>query len=123
MAIEKGKLFERTRERWPLAVRVVPADGMPCFKSEPSLVEVYRAIEAYCEPTGERTADDEWTALANWSFHQALWTLAERSNLERDIQRDEVTFEMFDERMRSNLSDECWNAERIEYEESTSRFH
>lgn len=123
MAIEKRKLFERTRERWPLIVRVVPTDGVPCFEAEPSLVEVYRAIEAYCEPTGERTAEDEWTGLANWSFHQALSAVAERSASERYIHREEVTFEMFDERMRSNLSDDCWIAERKEYEENPSRFH
>lgn len=54
--------------------------------------------------------------------HQALWALAERSG-ERQLGRDEVNFEMFDERMRDNLSQECWDAERLEYEESPSRFH
>ena len=123
MAIEKRKLFERARDRWPSVVRVVPTDGVPRFNAEPSLVEVYRAIEEACEPPGEWTSEDEWTGLANWSFHQALWALAEQSSSERAIDREDVTFEMFDERMRSNLSDDCWAAERLEYEESPSRFH
>jgi hypothetical protein len=123
MAIEKMKLFERTRERWPATVRVVPTDGVPSFETTPSLVEVHDAVEASCETAGEWTAHDEWTGLANWSFHQALWAPAERSASERHIHREEVTFEMFDERMRFNLSDDCWSAERAEYDESHSRFH
>lgn len=123
MAIDKWKLFERTRGRWPPNVRVVPTAGVPCFKTTPNLVDVYAAIEASCEPKGEWAAEDEWTQLANWSFHQALWALAENSGAEKHINREQVTFEMFDEQMRLNLSDDCWNAERTEYEESPSRFH
>ncbi|WP_152414756.1 hypothetical protein [Blastomonas sp. AAP53] len=121
MVIEKAKLFENTRERWPATVYVRPSKGVLCFVAEPSLVDVYEAVEGSCAPSGEWTAEDEWTHLANWSFHQALWALAERS-AERQLHRNDVTFHMFDERMRFNLSDECWNAERIEYEESPSRF-
>ncbi len=122
MAIDKAKLFERTRERWPLTVHVRPINGVPCFVAEPCLVDIHEAIEASCAPSGEWTAEDEWTGLANWSFHQALWSLAERSE-EGQLHRDEVTFLMFEECMRSNLSDESWKAERLEYEESPSRFH
>ena len=118
MAIEKLKLLERTRERWPTNVRVCPRDGVPCFEADPSLVDLYRAIEAACEPKGDWTAEDEWTKLANWSFHQALWAIAERSG-ERQIYRDEVTFEMFDKYMKENLSgDDCWIEQRVEYERS-----
>lgn len=122
MAIEKARLLERTRKRWPLTIRVVPKDGVPCFEAEPCLNEVYQAIEASCEPAGEWTAEDNWVHVANWSFHQALWGLAERSG-ERNLSRSEVTFEMFDHCMRENLSDGCWDAERLEYEESPSLFH
>jgi hypothetical protein len=122
MAIDKAKLFERTRERWPLTVRVRPTNGVPPFDTQPCLVDVHGVIEASCAPAGEWTAEDEWIALANWSFHQALWALAEGSG-ERHLHRDQVTFDMFDECMRSNLSDDCWNAERLEYKESPSRFH
>lgn len=123
MAIEKSKLYERTRRRWPSAFRVIPAHGVPGFESEPNLLEVYQAIEAGCQPAGERAAEDEWTGLANWSFHQALWGLAKESVCERDIRREEVTFEMFDTRMRDNLSLDCWAAERGDYDDSPSRFH
>jgi hypothetical protein len=54
---------------------------------------------------------------------QALWAVADQLTGERDLDRDEVTFEMFDERMRSNLADDCWVAERHQYEESPLRFH
>lgn len=122
MAIDKVKLFERTKERWPLAVHVRPIDGAPCFVAEPCLVDVHAAIEASCAPSEEWTAEDDWTGLANWSFHQALWSLAEHSE-EGLLHRDEVTFLMFEECMRDNLSDESWKTERLEYEESPSRFH
>ena len=123
MAIEKKNLLERTRERWPLVVRVVPKDGVPSFESEPCLVAVYRTIEEACEPTGEWTAEDEWTNLANWAFHQAPFALAEQSVSEKHLRREDVPFEMFDEWMRFNLSNDCWSAERDEYEESPLRFH
>ncbi|MDO9490497.1 MAG: hypothetical protein Q7J32_19170 [Sphingomonadaceae bacterium] len=124
MAIDKNRLFERARERWPLVFRVMPVEGVPCFESKPCIAEVYRDIEASSQPEGEGTPADEWKALAHWSFHQALWALAQQVEWERDLHRDEVTFEMFDEWIRSNLAgDDCWRAERQEYEESPSRFH
>ena len=122
MAIEKTKLFEQTRERWPLTVHVLPTNGVPCFEAVPSLVDVYRTIEVSCEPEGEWRAEDEWIGIANWSFHQALWALAESSS-QRHLHREEVTFEMFDKCMRENLSEDCWKVERLEYEESPSLFH
>jgi hypothetical protein len=122
MAIEKTRLFERTRGRWPLTVHVVPKEGVRCFEATPCLNEVYRTIEASSKPAGEWTAEDNWTHVANWSFHQALWTLAERPD-ERHLDRNEVTFDMLDRCIRENLSDDCWDAERLEYEESPSLFH
>ena len=122
MVLEKTKLFEQARGRWPLTVRVFPKHGTPCFEAKPCLGDVYRDIETSCEPVGDWTAEDEWTKLANWSFHQALWALAEGAG-ERLLHRNEVTFMMFDECMRENLTDDCWGAERIQYEESPSRFH
>lgn len=123
MAVEKIRLFEFARERWPLTMRVLPTNGFPSFASKSNLYDVYRAIEAACEPKGEWTAEDEWTGLANWSFHQALWLLAEQSTAERIVYRDEVSFEMFDARMRANLLDDGWIAERQKYEDRPLRFH
>jgi hypothetical protein len=123
MAIEKRKLFESTRERWPSFVEVVPADGLPSFKTTPNLTDIYTAVEAACESASERTAEDEWIGLANWSFHQALWVLAENLGLQGKVFREDVTFEMFDAQMRSNLSDDCWRLERLEYEGSPSRIN
>src|SRR4051794_4382573 len=106
MAIEKRKLFEQARDRWPLTVNVVPTDGDPRFHAKPSLFDIYSGIEASCEPEGVRTAEDEWTGLANWSFCQAVSALAEGATAERELHREEVTFEMFDEWMCFNLSDD-----------------
>ncbi|MCH4891850.1 hypothetical protein GO308_01840 [Sphingomonas sp. SFZ2018-12] len=118
MALEKIKLFERTRDRWPLNVHIRPKDGVPCFEANPCLVDVYRNIEADCEPTEDWTPEDEWTNLANWAFHQALCLIAESSE-EGQLRRDQVTFEMFDKCMKENLwGDDCWIAERVEYEAS-----
>jgi hypothetical protein len=77
MAIDKMKLFESTRDRWPESIRITPTNGVPTFEAEPELVAVYRKIENACDPTGEWTANDEWNQLANWAFNQALWALAE----------------------------------------------
>ena len=118
MAIDKMRLFERTRDRWPQSFRITPTDGVPGFEAEPSLVAVYDSIEEACELTGERTQSDEWTQVANWAFHQALWALAKAATTERLISRQDVTFPMFDDCMRSNLSDESWDEERREYEDS-----
>ncbi len=123
MAIDKMKLFESTRDRWPLSFRVTPADRVPSFKAEPELVAVYRSIEESCNPIGERTQSDEWIQVANWAFHQALWAVAEDGATERVVRREDVTFAMFDYWMRSNLSDESWDEERQEYDDSPSRFH
>lgn len=122
VVIDKWKLFERAREPWPQSVRVVPTERQPGFEAEPKLVAVYRSIEASCDPTGEWTDSDNWTSVANWSFHQALWKLAGQATTETLILRDDVTFEMFDYWMRFNLSDDDWSAQRQEYEDSPSRF-
>lgn len=123
MTVEKGILFEQTKGRWPRRIRVFPTSRFPFFYAEPCLVDVHSRIQAACDPKGEWSKDDEWTGLANWSFHQALWTVAQQSKTERDIDCDEVTFEMFDECMRSNLLSESWADERRQYEESPLRFH
>lgn len=112
MAIDKTKLFESTKERWP-EVSIGPSNG----------VAIYRAIEEACEPTGEYTQKDEWTQLANWAFHQAIGTLADDTASGKVVRKEEVTFDLFDEWMRFNLADDCWEAERREYEASPSRFH
>jgi hypothetical protein len=123
MAFDKMKLFESTKNRWPSSFRVTPSDGVPSFEAEPELVAVYNLIEEACEPAEERTHADEWTQLANWAFHQALWVLARHTATESVIHREDVTFEQFDHWIRLNLSDESWVEERREYEDSPSLFH
>ena len=116
-------MFESTRERWPESFFVHPKDGTPAFDSEPNLVAVHHLIEDSCRPSGEWTQDDEWTHLAIWAFHQALWALAEKATTAKSVSRDDVTFDMFDHFLRSNLSHECWDKERQEYEASPLRIH
>jgi hypothetical protein len=123
MAIDKMKLFETTRKRWPQNFQITPTDEVPGFRAEPQLVSVFDTIDESCNPLDEWTQADNWTSVANWSFHQALWNLAKQQATEGLIRRDDVTFEMFDVWMRSNLTDESWTAERQEYEASPSRFH
>lgn len=122
MAINKWKLFEEARERWPQRFQIIPTDGSPCFEADPELVAVYRSIEDTCTPSGAWSPSDEWAKLANWSFNQALWQIAEQVSEERFVLREEVSFDAFDHWMRFNLSDEMWMAERQEYDASPSRF-
>jgi len=100
-------------------MRALPTNGYPPFVTEPCLVDIHRNIEAAFGPKGEWTEEDNWTHLANWSFHQALWAVVDQSKVEQDVYRDEVAFEMFDKRMRTNLAIEHWADERREYEENT----
>jgi hypothetical protein len=117
MAIDKMKLFESAQERWPLSFRVASSDG----NNNPNLTDVYRTIEASCDPIGGWTPADNWTQLANWAFHQALFQLAQEADAESDIHRQSVTFARFDHWMRFNLSDDGYTAEREEYESSPLR--
>ena len=121
MVVNKWKLFEEARERWPRRFKVTPTDGSPCFEADPELAAVYQSIEVSCNPTGAWTQRDEWTKLANWSFNQAFWQIAEQVPEERFVLREEVSFDAFDHWMRFNLSDEMWAAERQEYDASPSR--
>jgi hypothetical protein len=81
MAIDKMKLFESTRDRWPTSFRISPNTRMLCFEARPELVAVYDAIGKSCTPTGE------WTQLANWAFRQALRAVAKYVTTERAIRR------------------------------------
>jgi hypothetical protein len=64
MAVEKSRLFEQAKDRWPRRMRVSPTSGFPPFDAEPSLVDVHNDIQAACDPKGEWTEEDEWTGLA-----------------------------------------------------------
>ncbi len=92
MAIERRRLFEEAKARWPILIRVFPTHGFPPFDAKPRLVDVYNDIQASCDPKGDWTEEDEWTSLANWSFHHALWAVTEQTRTERDVDRDEVAF-------------------------------
>ena len=122
MVVDKMKLFEDARKRWPCRFRITPTDGTPRFEADPALAAVYQSIEASCNPVGVWTAGDEWRKLANWSFHQALWQVAEHVSEERSVHREEVSFDAFDHWMRFNLSDEMWKQEREAYEASPPHF-
>ena len=122
MTINKWKLFEEAKKRWPQSFHITPTDEMPSFEADPALEAIYRSIEDSCNPTGAWTQSDEWTKLANWSFHQALWQLAEQVSEDRLILREEVSFDAFDRWMHFNLSEEIWTSERQEYEASPTRF-
>lgn len=47
MAIEKAKLFERTRERWPLAISVLPTNGVPSFEAKPCSAEIFGPLKRH----------------------------------------------------------------------------
>ena len=72
-------------------------------------------------PLEERLNDaDDWTQLAAWAFHQALWELAgSRGGVgEATLRPADVSFEAFDRWMKKNLSDETWANVRKDYDAS-----
>lgn len=104
MTIDKGALFETTKALWPATVRLT---------DDPDATnKIYQRLE------GASPAGDDWQQLALWSFHQALEAHEMRALAKGlPLYPHEVSFDEFDIKMRANLSgDECWSAERAEYE-------
>jgi hypothetical protein len=108
----KRELFERVRTRWPQELHLPKAQPvLPAIMTEPSDVATYRKIE------DSLPAEDEWTNLAAWAFHQALNKLVRRRHnaSESVVFIKDVSFRSFDTQMKSNLADISWNAERAIY--------
>ena len=104
--VDKRTLLDRVRHLWPDAITLRPDGG------EAALNNIYWPIEAKLEKGG-----DEWTALAAWAFHQALWDHARhQADAGSSIIRPaDISLEAFDFWMRKNLSDEAWTNFREEY--------
>ncbi len=105
MAIDKTALFESTRALWPQTIFT--------FDAQNSLHRIYEANEA------SYPVDDNWRQVAIWSFHQALAGLERNARAQgaATFSPSEISFEIFDEWIRSNLcGDDCWLAERAQWE-------
>ena len=106
MTIDRIALFENTKSLWPTIVMV---------SDNPNAThEIYRANE------DAFSKDDDWRQLGLWAFHQALAEHEKRALAKGlPLHPREVAFDEFDTRMRANLNgDDCWLAERAEYESS-----
>ena len=107
MTIDKAALFENTKALWPATISI--ADPNATYK-------IYRANEE------SHSVDDDWQQVAMWAYHQAVSQLEKRAAVEGllAIQPHEIDFAEFDKWMRSNLwGDDCWLAERAEWESTT----
>ena len=104
--MDKQALLDRVKLLWPDAITLRSRGG------QDALNNIYWPIEARLEDDG-----DEWTQLAAWAFHQALWVLARtKVSAGRAVLRPaDVTLEAFDYWMMTNLSDETWAEARHEY--------
>lgn len=112
MTFDRHALFERMRALWPSVIDLSGEvfDGRRVSGLQ-VLNELYRAIEA------STPANDYWREIGAWAFHQALWSSAKDRPPEATtpVQPSAVTFNAFDQKMRLNLADPCWAAERDIY--------
>lgn len=112
MFASKREIFENARKRWPLDLNLALRPSRHgSVLTEPSSLEIYNDIERGIEKS------DEWAQLAAWAFHQAFSSLIkDRYECSHPvIIAREVSFESFDEMMRSNLAHESWRDERAIY--------
>jgi hypothetical protein len=108
----KRELFDSVRAHWPEEFRILDEQPvLPTVLTEPSDVDVYKAVEQFLDP------NDEWHQLAAWAFHQALDKLVRRRHRrsEKLVRSKDVSFRSFDTQMKTNLTDSSWDAERPIY--------
>jgi len=108
----KNELFENVRARWPEQFFILSdQSALPSILTEPSDWTVYKEIEKSVSEEGELLN------LATWSFHQALNKLFRVSWEARSsvVRSNDVSFQLFDAQMLSNLSDSSWAIERAIY--------
>ena len=110
MTATKTELLERTRVLWEAALSEVRAGGLTDGETEgSSRVDVYEFAEK------ARHADDDLGELASWAFNQAVHVLARAEGASKDMRVliRNVTLELFDEMMRSNLEHVSWEKEKL----------
>lgn len=108
----KRDLYEHARARWPSTLRIIrDRSNDAVVVTDPSDYDVYRAIE------NTIGANDEWSQLSAWAFHQALGIKIREDYNEKKllVLTRSVTFEMFEKYIKSNLADESWEEERDTY--------
>jgi hypothetical protein len=117
MSINKLELFEHVRSLWPQQINL---GGMIVNNKHITGLQILN--ELYYEIEASFDINDHWHQLAIWAFHQALWVYSEgRLNTgESTVHTADITFEIFDQKMRENLEDESWAKERAEYLEISS---
>jgi len=113
MFTSKKELFDVTKRRWPKKFHVLSdKSSAEIVFTTPSEYDVYKHIES------EIGKEDEWSQLMAWAFHQALSVfIKDRYRLqERLIRTEDVPFELFNEMLESNLTDDSWCNEREIYD-------
>ena len=98
MAFNKVDLFEKTKALWPAQIDL---GGMVIngrhVKGGQILVELYNRLETSFDE------DDHWNQIAIWAFHQSIWPFSSdysEDDAARVLLIGDVTFEMFDEKVR-----------------------
>ena len=112
--MHKRVLFARASALWPVSIDLT--DDISNQESGDGIRALNDIIWPLLEPFD--AAGDEWMGLAAWAFHQSLWALAEIkiANGDAALRTAEVPIDLFDAKMRENLSDDSWAEERSKYE-------
>jgi hypothetical protein len=109
----KKEVFDAAKRRWPDEFHVLSdRSSDEVVFTTPSEYDVYKHIEAEIEN------EDEWSQLVVWAFHQALSVfIKDRYRLHtRLIRTEDVPFELFNEMLETNLTDDSWCNEREIYD-------
>jgi hypothetical protein len=108
----REEIFNNARQRWPAKIRLLPdLSPMGNVVTTPCENAIYSDIE------NAIPENDDWAHIAAWSFHQALGEFIHQHWAQQchEVETRDVTLDMFDRMMTSNLLHESWSAERAVY--------
>ncbi len=120
MTATKTELLETSRERWKAAWLEAIADRSTGDQSErASRLRVYDGVSRQLPP------DDDLADLAAWAFNQSVDRLATQEGAPKSIRVliANVTLDLFDEMMRSNLRHPSWAEEELDWRNTPSRLN
>jgi hypothetical protein len=120
MTATKTELLERIRALWEAARIEVSASRSTDGEWEgASRLGVYECVSKLLPP------NDDLADLASWAFNQSVDRLARAEGAPKNIRFliGNVTLDMFDELMKSNLEHASWVEEELVWRNTPARLH
>ena len=120
MIATKFELLERTRALWNTAWSQLNAGrSQDAAHESVSRLDVYGCVSKLLPP------EDDLADLAAWAFNQAIDRLASAEGVSKDVRLhiQNVSMNLFDEMMKSNLKHSSWAEEEIIWSNTPARPH